>query len=52
MKDNIEFAEIAASDLDTISHLAQEIDGNPRLSKAFIKHWYFENPTSSYTFGK
>ncbi|MBK6698706.1 MAG: hypothetical protein IPG55_02145 [Saprospiraceae bacterium] len=52
LKDNIEFAEIEASDLDTISYLAQEIDGNPRLSKAFIKHWYFENPTSSYTFWK
>ena len=52
LKDNIEFAEIDASDLDTIIYLAQEIDGNPRLSKAFIKHWYFENPTSSYTFWK
>ncbi len=52
LKDNIEFVEIAASDLDTISYLAQEIDGNPRLTKTFIKHWYFENPTSTYTFWK
>lgn len=52
MKDNIEFAEIEASDLDAISQLAQEIDGNPRLSKAYINHWYFENPTNTYTFWK
>lgn len=52
MKDNIEYTEIEESDLDEIHHLAKQINGNPRLTKAHIKHWYFENPTRTYTFWK
>ncbi len=46
------FEKVSDNDLDEIESLSKEKDGNKNLTNNFIRHWYFKNPSHSFSIWK
>ena len=52
LKEEYTLAKIEATDKNEIELLALETERNKKFSGAYIQHWYFNNPSHSYSLWK
>ncbi|MEO8763518.1 MAG: hypothetical protein ABI416_04485 [Ginsengibacter sp.] len=50
--EDYKLSKITSVDNEEVELLASESDGNKKFNAAFIQHWYFDNPSHSYSLWK